>query len=106
MITLSAILQQHPNLTETDLERWINTALLQAHGTAGNRHFEPIDAARLTLIIQLRDDLNIEEPTLPVILSLLDQLYSLRRQTRRLHQAISNLPPDLRETMLDGLGAF
>jgi chaperone modulatory protein CbpM len=52
--------------------------------------------ARIRLIVELRDVLEIDEPALPTVLSLLDQLYGLRRQMRQLNTALEILPPDLR----------
>jgi chaperone modulatory protein CbpM len=42
------------------------------------------DLARLHLILELRRDLAIDDEAMPVVLSLLDQVYVLRRQVRLL----------------------
>jgi chaperone modulatory protein CbpM len=46
--------------------------------------FAEADLARLHLILELRRDLAIDDEAMPVVLSLLDQVYLLRRQLRLL----------------------
>ena len=38
--------------------------------------------ARVRLILELRDEFDVNEAALPVVLGLLDQLYDLRRRLR------------------------
>jgi chaperone modulatory protein CbpM len=52
------------------------------------------------LIREVRQDLDIGEEALPVILSLLDQLYELRRNFRALGDAIAETAPDDLESKL------
>lgn len=40
------------------------------------------DLARVQLILELRRDLAIDDEAMPLVLSLLDQVYTLRRQLR------------------------
>ncbi len=82
------------------LERWIGAELVAAHGGPGARKFQEIDVARIRLILQLRDEMDVEEHSLPVVLSLLDQLYDLRRRTGRMNQALAELSPELRAAVL------
>jgi chaperone modulatory protein CbpM len=44
--------------------------------------FEEADLARVQLIVELRRDLAIDDEAMPLVLSLLDQVYTLRRQLR------------------------
>ncbi len=69
---------------------------MRPDGAQGQWRFQDIDVARIRLIVELRDVLEIDEPALPTVLSLLDQLYGLRRQMRQLNTALEILPPDLR----------
>ena len=50
--------------------------------------FADIDVARVQLLVSLQDDLQVETETVPVVLSLLDQLYETRRQLRLVRHAI------------------
>jgi chaperone modulatory protein CbpM len=43
----------------------------------------------------LRDDLGLDEGAIPVVLSLVDQLYGMRRELRALARAVEQQPPDV-----------
>ncbi len=74
MVTLERLRVEIRGLDEAELERWIGASLVRAEGVEGARLFEEIDVARIRLIFELRHELEIEEPALPVVLSLMDQL--------------------------------
>jgi chaperone modulatory protein CbpM len=82
MITVDVLLAQLPDLPPKDLERWILNDWVRPDGRIGDYAFRAIDVARVRLIQELRDDLEINESALPVVLLLLDQLYDLRRRMR------------------------
>lgn len=66
--------------------------------------FREIDIARVKLIQELRDEMEINEAALPVVLSLLDQLYDLRRRMRVLGDAIGETAPeDVRQNLANRL---
>ena len=90
-------------LDETELNRWIEAAWVHARGRAGAWEFEAVDVARIRLIQTLRTELEINEPAMPVVLSLLDQLYELRRNAARLNEALAELPPGTRALVLQKL---
>jgi chaperone modulatory protein CbpM len=83
MINVEMLLVQVPGLLRQDLERWILNAWVRPDGRLDGYVFHDIDVARVRLIQELRDDLDINEAALPVVLLLLDQLYDLRRRSRR-----------------------
>jgi len=82
MITVEVLLAQMPDLPRQDLERWISNDWVRPDGQEGAYAFQAIDVARVRLILQLRDHLEVNEAALPVVLLLLDQLYDLRRRMR------------------------
>lgn len=92
-------------LDEAELTHWIDAAWVHARGTRGAWQFEEVDVARIKLIHTLRHEMDIDEPALPVVLSLLDQLYELRRNATRLNAALADLPPEARKVILERLGA-
>jgi chaperone modulatory protein CbpM len=104
MVTLERLRLEIHGLDETELERWISASLVRAEGAAGAWLFEEIDVARVRLIFELRHELEIEEPALPVVLSLIDQLYDLRRKGAQLNAALAELPADVRQAILRRLG--
>jgi chaperone modulatory protein CbpM len=72
-----------PGLTEADLVRWVEAEWVRPVRQQGEPVFSDSDLARVRLIVDLRATLEVEEATLPVVLSLVDQLYTTRWQLRR-----------------------
>lgn len=92
MITVEVLLTQLPDLTLQDLEHWISNDWVRPDGRVGDYAFREIDVARVRLIQELRDKLEINEAALPIVLLLLDQLYDLRRQMRDLRKHEDQTP--------------
>jgi chaperone modulatory protein CbpM len=103
MISFERLQIEVHGLNPDEVERWIGAELLRAEGKPGAWEFEEIDVARLRLILELRHELAVEEETLPVILSLVDQLYDMRRRIKRLNDALADIPAELRARLLDRL---
>lgn len=91
MISQQGLLAQLPRLPQQDLERWIAFQWVRADGVPGRHVFQEIDVARVRLILELRDELEVNEAALPVVLLLLDQLYDLRRQMLALQEDVDPL---------------
>jgi chaperone modulatory protein CbpM len=72
------------------LRQWVDAGLVRSAGTAHAMHFEDADVARVRLICELHYDLAVEEETLPLVLSLMDQIYDLRRSSRAIAAAIAS----------------
>jgi chaperone modulatory protein CbpM len=70
------------DLTQVELVRWVEQGWVvpDAEGTAFV--FHEIDVARVRLIHDLRRDMDVGEDTIPLVLSLLDQIYELRSQLK------------------------
>ncbi len=103
MISFRSVTLTVHGLDAEELNRWIDAALVRAQGAPGDWQFEDIDVARIRLIQQLRHDLEIEERTLPVVLSLLDQLYDVRRRMTRLNDALAGVPDEIRHMLSEKL---
>jgi chaperone modulatory protein CbpM len=88
MITFAAVLARLPALKEQRLRLWIAQDWVRPVHRGGELMFEDIDLARLHLILDLQDSLEVGEAAVPVVLSLLDQLHATRRQMRRLLDAM------------------
>jgi chaperone modulatory protein CbpM len=69
---------------------WVAPAL----GEAGPV-FDEVDLARIRLVRELRDDLGLDEDAIPVVLSLVDQLYGVRRELRALARAVDQQPDEV-----------
>jgi chaperone modulatory protein CbpM len=94
MITLSAVIARTSGLERRDLERWIVEDWVRPDREGGEYLFQEVDVARVLLIQELRDQMDIDEVALPVVLSLLDQVYDLRRRLRQLGDALSEIAPN------------
>ena len=124
MITITA-LSQSLGLDEAEIQRWVALHWLRPdpvpRETPGERPgeapgetpsetpegwlFQPVDVARVRLIVELRS-LELDEEAMPVVLSLLDQLHATRRELRLLRQAVEETAPDaVRARLRELLGA-
>ncbi len=92
MIDIEVLVSHEPGLRRQDLERWILEEWVHADRSAGHVVFHEIDVARVRLIRELRDDMAIDEEALPLVLSLLDQIYDLRRRLHALGDGAKAAP--------------
>jgi chaperone modulatory protein CbpM len=94
MISIDALVALCAPLERPVLERWIADDWVRPDRRDGEYTFAEIDVARVRLILELRDQMDVNEAALPVVLLLLDQLYDLRRQMRVLGDAFARIAPD------------
>jgi chaperone modulatory protein CbpM len=90
---IDVVVAQTPGLQRPDLERWILKEWVKPDEGCGEYEFCEIDVARARLIRDLRDDMEVNEAALPVVLLLLDQLYDLRRRMHDIGEAIDQTVP-------------
>jgi chaperone modulatory protein CbpM len=84
MITLDILCARFTALNPDDLRRWIAEGHVRTDRAADDLIFTEIDVERVRLILELRDLMQVNEEALPIVLSLLDQIYALRRRMRAL----------------------
>ncbi len=90
------------DLDNVELQVWIEQGWVRpALNATSECIYDEIDVARLRLIGQLRRDLDIAEDMIPTVLSMIDQIYGLRRELRVLVQAIEAQPDDVRQNILE-----
>ena len=77
MITLDILVARFPGLEAGQLQEWMAEGMVRSEPGPS---FTEIDVARIALMMELREDLALDDAALPVVLSLLDQLYTLRRE--------------------------
>ena len=87
------ILSRTAGVASADIESWVELTWLQPAGEPGRWLFREVDVARVRLISELRG-LRIDEEAMPVVLSLLDQLYASRHRLRQVTNAIQQAAPD------------
>ena len=82
---------------ETDaLRRWVDLGWILPQHDGDSLRFDDSDVARVRLIYELHYELRIEEDSMSVVLSLMDQLYQARRSLRALLSAVEAQPDDVR----------
>ena len=86
-------------ISRYELDNWIERRWVRPVEREGTFLFDEADRARVKLISELRLDLEVEEDVMPMILGLLDQIYTLRRALSELQGAIQELPPEMRKTL-------
>jgi chaperone modulatory protein CbpM len=102
MRTLSEVVTLVGRVDRVELTQWIELGWVAPEEPAGAEPtFSDLDVARVCLICDLRRDLAVEEDTIPLVLSLLDQVYALRRQMNALTDAIRQQPHEVRRAILD-----
>jgi chaperone modulatory protein CbpM len=83
-------------ISATRLRSWVRRGWIQP-GRQGRRVvFTEIDVARARLVSHLTERLEVSDDEVPVILSLMDQVYGLRRALRTLGRAVESQPETVR----------
>ena len=90
-------------VSSAQLTVWVERHWLRPRHEGTGFVFSAADVARLEMICDLREDLALDDEAMPVVLSLLDTVYGLRRRLRVLAEAIGDLPPEARYLLQDEL---
>ena len=102
MRTLSEVVGLVGRIDRVELSHWVELGWITPERREREEPaFSDLDVARVCLICDLRHDLAVEEETMPLVLSLLDQIYTLRRQMNALAGALRQQPEDVRDAILD-----
>ncbi|MET4724555.1 chaperone modulatory protein CbpM [Bradyrhizobium japonicum] len=88
MMAVDDLLATISALQRSDLERWISEELVAPQQDGGALMFSDMECARIRLICTLTYELDVDDSALPVVPSLLDQLYDTRRRLLSLTRAI------------------
>jgi chaperone modulatory protein CbpM len=104
MMRLDAIVALFPDLEAAELSAWVEQRWIQPEAAEGGWLFHEIDVARVRLIYDLRRDLGVEEDMMPLVLSLLDQVYELRCTLKAMTRALERQPPEVQAAVLAALG--
>ena len=104
MKTLTEVVVMVGRIDRVELSRWIDLGLVMpAQENDKEPVFSEADIARIQMICDVRHDLLVEEETIPLVLSLLDQIYALRYQRNTLTDAIRRQPEEVRTAILGQL---
>src|SRR6266446_7178052 len=103
MIGLDELTRRVTALDSVELGRWIENRWVLPDEQGGSWLFHEVDIARVELILEIRREFAVDDEAMALVLGLLDQLYSLRRQMRRLCDAIECQPPEIRDVIRQAL---
>jgi chaperone modulatory protein CbpM len=95
MIAFDDLLHRLNDLNRRDLTRWIENRWVLPERREETWIFHEVDIARVELILEIRHEFAIDEDALPLVLGLLDQVYDLRRQLRRICDALAVQPAEV-----------
>ena len=103
MIGFDELVRRFAELERGELVRWVENRWIlpeEASEQTGERWvFHEVDVARVELILDIRREFAVDDEAMSLVLGLLDQVYSLRRQMRRLCDALEQQPPEVREAI-------
>ena len=95
MIALDELLVRLAGLDRREIGRWIENGWILPERRDETWIFHEMDVARVELIFEIRHEFAIDEEAMPLVLGLLDQVYNLRRQLRRMCDALAAQPPEV-----------
>jgi chaperone modulatory protein CbpM len=101
VIALEAVAARFPEIAPDELALWIQRRWVRAERTPdGAWRLTEMDVARVRLLVELRVPLEVTDELIPMVLSLIDQLYDARRTVRSLLAALDEQPPAVRAAVL------
>ena len=100
MMRVEAIIAHCPDLELVELAGWIEQGWVRPETDGTGWAFESIDVARVRLIYDLERNLGLPEDAVPLILSLVDQVYDLRATLKAVSGALDTQPPAVRAAVL------
>lgn len=93
----SEIIARLGTVTVIELRSWVELGWLRPALRDGEPDWSEADVARAALIADLRENLGINEEAMPVVLNLIDQVYGLRHELKRVLDAVEEQPEAVRE---------
>jgi chaperone modulatory protein CbpM len=99
MIAFDELLDRFGRLDRQELARWVENRWVLPERRGRTWLFHEVDVARVELILEIRHEFAIDDEAVPLVLGLLDQVYGLRRQLRRLCDALAAQPSEVQATV-------
>lgn len=100
MMNVEDLIDSISELQRSDLERWIEAELVNPHDDGTAVVFTEVECARVRLICTLHYDLEIAADALPLVVSLIDQLYDSRQRFLALAKAVAQQDRPVRKAIL------
>jgi chaperone modulatory protein CbpM len=96
MISETEVVALVQHMDAEALRRWVDLGWVLPQRDGEILRFDQADVARVRLICELHYELHIEEDSMSVVLSLMDQLYETRCSLNSLLSAVEAQPADVR----------
>lgn len=103
MRDIREVILEIEGISETDLRVWIEYGWIHPARGEQDFSFSELDVARVSLIADLRQRMGINDEAVPVVLDLMDQIYGLRRELRRVLDVVDQQPEPERSRILEAL---
>lgn len=105
MLRIEAVVALFPGLETHEVQAWIERGWVRPEGGAGAEAwlFAEVDVARVRLVRDLRHEMGVADDTLPLVLSLMDQLYAARGMMKAVRRAVETQPEPVRRALLAAL---
>ena len=100
MIRETELIAQFTVLERQVLMTWIDERLIEPERDDEGYLFDPVDESRVALACDLHYRMGLEHASLPIILSLIDQLHEARHHLRSLTRALAEQPETVREEIV------
>ena len=106
IVGIETLIARFPDLDRIEVTNWVERHWVVPDRDESERWiFTDIDVARVRLIHDLRRDLEVAEDTVPLMLSLLDQVYDLRCTLKAVNRAVALQPADVQDAIRAALDA-
>ncbi|WP_421578313.1 hypothetical protein [Shinella sp. M31] len=103
MMRVDEIVEQIGDLQRNDLDAWIREALISPQEDGGDLVFSEMEYARIRLICTLHYDLEVNADTLPIVVSLVDQLHQARDRLLKLAAAVATQDKSVQAAILEAI---
>jgi chaperone modulatory protein CbpM len=96
MIREQQLIAEFTCLERTVLLHWIEEGVVAPHKDDEGYLFDQADQARVALAFDLHYRMGLDHASLPIILSVIDQLHEARHHLRTLARAVAEQPDEVR----------
>jgi len=97
MIRETELIARFTYLERQVLLTWIDEGVIAPHRDDQGYLFDQIDESRVALACDLHYRMGLDHASLPVILSLIDQLHDARHHLRALTRAVAEQPESIQQ---------
>ncbi len=98
---ITAVIALFSDLSQVELVGWVERGWVLPDTEDTGLVFREIDVARVRLIHDLRRSMDVGEEAVPLVLSLLDQVYELRSRLNDILRVLASQPIEVQRAVLE-----